>query len=74
MNSTDLETGTLAYLTIREARAMLDGGDISAAELAEAALDRIYVSDDAIEAYEYVSSDIVERPGTGLSHHSTAYL
>jgi aspartyl-tRNA(Asn)/glutamyl-tRNA(Gln) amidotransferase subunit A len=51
----------LAYLTIREARAMLDSGQISAAELAEAALARIYGLDDGIQAYEYVSMDIAHE-------------
>src|SRR5215203_2985079 len=51
----------LGYLTIREARAMLDGGQVSAAELAEAALARVYGLDGDIEAFEYVSMDIARQ-------------
>ncbi len=58
MDSTRLDQGTLGYLTIREARRLLDSGEVSALELAEAAISRIYDRDSAIEAYEYVSTDI----------------
>lgn len=47
-----------AYLTIREARQMLDSGQVTSSELTEAALSRIYALDDDIQSYQYVSMDI----------------
>lgn len=58
MNDSNLDHESLAYLTIREARQLLDSGQISSLELAEAAIQRIYDLDSAIEAFEYVSMDI----------------
>lgn len=54
----DDATGDLAYLTVHEARRLLDAGDISSTELTEACISRIYDLDDYIEAYEYVSMDV----------------
>ena len=42
MDSTQVDRATLSYLTIREARRLLDSGQVSALELAEAAISRIY--------------------------------
>jgi aspartyl-tRNA(Asn)/glutamyl-tRNA(Gln) amidotransferase subunit A len=51
----------LAFLTVHEARRLLDSGQVSAQELAEAALARIYELDGEIESYEYVSIDIARE-------------
>lgn len=45
-------------MTVHEARRLLDAGQITSAELTEAAISRIYELDDFIEAYEYVSMDV----------------
>src|SRR3954447_10651338 len=50
-----------AYLTIREARRLLDGGQVSAEELAEAAIERISELDDDIAAFDHVTADIARQ-------------
>jgi aspartyl-tRNA(Asn)/glutamyl-tRNA(Gln) amidotransferase subunit A len=58
MASTSPRSDDLAFLPIHEARAMLDGGQVSSEELTRAALDRIYALDDDIQAFTTVSNDI----------------
>ena len=61
MDKSNTAHDTLAYLTIREARNLLDTGRVWARELTEAAIDRIYALDDDIQAYEYVSMDVARE-------------
>ncbi len=44
-------------LTVREARALLDSGDVTAVELAQAALDRIAATDPAVRAYITITGE-----------------
>ena len=44
-------------LTVREARALLDSGEVTAVELAQAALDRIAATDPAVRAYITVTGE-----------------
>src|SRR6478672_10870149 len=53
------DTGTrLAYLTIQEARHLLDSGEVSAREITDAALARIDTLHGSIEAFDYISRDV----------------
>jgi len=61
MDRTQTNRDDLSYLTIREARRLLDRGDLSARELADAAIERIYVLDDVIQSFEYVSTDVARE-------------
>src|SRR5918912_400184 len=61
LDSAGTQPEELAYLTIAQARRLLDGGSVSALELAEAALQRIYDLDDDIQAFEYVSMDVARE-------------
>jgi aspartyl-tRNA(Asn)/glutamyl-tRNA(Gln) amidotransferase subunit A len=68
----NLDPTGLAYLTIREARHLLDGGQVQAIELAEAALARIYELDDDIQAYEYVSMDVAREAARDFDRRRAA--
>jgi len=51
----DNSPGDLTYLTIKEARRLLDGGQVSSEELTRAALDRINSLDGEVSAYNLVA-------------------
>ncbi|MBF6613321.1 MAG: Asp-tRNA(Asn)/Glu-tRNA(Gln) amidotransferase subunit GatA [Chloroflexi bacterium] len=57
---------SLAYLTIREARQLLDSGDISSVELTRAALERIAGEDSAIKAFTSVSQEVALAAARGF--------
>jgi Asp-tRNA(Asn)/Glu-tRNA(Gln) amidotransferase A subunit family amidase len=52
------ESNELAYLTIREARHLLDSGQVSSEELTRAALDQIATLDGQVSAYNHVSAEV----------------
>src|SRR5690242_16058286 len=62
----------LAYLTIREARGLLDRGDISSTELTEAALDRIYERDDSVEAFDSVTTEVARQAAADFDRRRAA--
>jgi aspartyl-tRNA(Asn)/glutamyl-tRNA(Gln) amidotransferase subunit A len=62
----------LAYLTIRQARSLLDTGEVSAVEIAEATIARIYRLDDDIQAYHYVSMDIARAAAADFDRRRAA--